>query len=115
MSMTAPEPVAGARTSLAGMLVLPATILVASGLIGPVALLSLYSLNQFVRGEFMLAGLTRENDVKFFTGVHSPTVLLRTVRVAVFCTLACVIMGFPLAYVLARSQSRFKCLLVMLV
>lgn len=115
MSMTAPEPVAGARTSLAGMLVLPATILVAIGLIGPVAILFRYSLNQFIPGQFMVDGLTVENYVKFFTDAYYLNVLLRTVRVAVICTLACLIMGFPLAYVLARTQSRFKNLLVMLV
>ena len=115
MSMTAPEPVAGARTSLAGMLVLPATILVAIGLIGPVAILFRYSLNQFVPGQFMVDGLTLENYVKFFTDAYYLNVLLRTVRVAVICTLACLIMGFPLAYVLARTQSRFKNLMVMLV
>lgn len=112
---TAPEPVAGARTSLAGMLVLPATILVAIGLIGPVAILFRYSLNQFVPGQFMVDGLTLENYVKFFTDAYYLNVLLRTVRVAVVCTLACLIMGFPLGYVLARTQSRFKNLLVMLV
>lgn len=115
MSITAPEPVAGARTSLAGMLVLPATILVAIGLIGPVAILFRYSLNQFVPGQFMVDGLTLENYVKFFTDAYYLNVLLRTVRVAVVCTLACLIMGFPLAYVLARTQSRFKNLMVMLV
>ena len=115
MSMAAPEPVAGARTSLAGMLVLPATILVAIGLIGPVAILFRYSLNQFVPGQFMVDGLTLENYVKFFTDAYYLNVLLRTIRVAVVCTLACLIMGFPLAYVLARTQSRFKNLMVMLV
>ena len=29
-------------------------------------------------------------------------------------TLACLILGFPLAYVLARTQSRYKNLLIML-
>ncbi len=111
----APEAVAGARTSLAGMLVLPATILVAIGLIGPIAILFRYSLNQFIPGQFMVDGLTLASYVKFFTDPYYLNVLARTVRVAVICTLACLIMGFPLAYVLARTQSRFKNLLIMLV
>lgn len=111
----APEPVAGARTSLAGMLVLPATILVAIGLIGPVAILFRYSLNQFIPGQFMVDGLTLASYVKFFTDPFYLNVLWRTVRVAVVCTFACLIMGFPLAYVLARTQSRFKNLMIMLV
>ena len=115
MSLTAPEPVAGARTSLAGMLVLPATILVAIGLIGPVAILFRYSLNPFIPGQFMVEGLTLASYVKFFTDPFYLNVLWRTVRVAVVCTLVCLIMGFPLAYVLARTQSRFKNLTIMLV
>ncbi|CAN7479170.1 ABC transporter permease [Bosea sp. LjRoot90] len=111
----APEPVAGARTSLAGMLVVPATIFVAIGLIGPVAILFRYSLNQFIPGQFMVDGLTIENYVKFFTDGFYLNVLWRTVRVAVVCTIVCLIMGFPLAYVLARTESRFKNLLIMLV
>lgn len=111
----APEPVAGARTNLAGMLVVPATIFVAIGLIGPVAILFRYSLNQFVPGQFMVDGLTIENYVKFFTDGFYLNVLWRTVRVAVICTIICLIMGFPLAYVLARTESRFKNLLIMLV
>lgn len=112
---TAPEAVAGGRTHLAGSLVVPATIFVAIGLIGPVAILFRYSLNQFIPGQFMVDGLTIENYVKFFTDAYYLNVLMRTVRVAVICTIACLIMGFPLAYVLARTESRFKNLMIMAV
>jgi putative spermidine/putrescine transport system permease protein len=115
MSLTAPEPVAGARTNLAGMLVVPATIFVAIGLIGPVAILFRYSLNQFVPGKFMVDALTIENYVKFFTDIYYTGVLTRTLRVAFVTTAVCLLMGFPLAYVLARTESRFKNLLIMLV
>ncbi|KFC73264.1 putative ABC transporter (Permease protein) [Bosea sp. LC85] len=115
MSTTAPEAVAGGRTGLAGALVVPATIFVAIGLIGPVAILFRYSLNQFIPGQFMVDGLTIENYVKFFTDTYYLNVLMRTVRVAVICTIACLIMGFPLAYVLARTENRFKNLLIMAV
>jgi putative spermidine/putrescine transport system permease protein len=97
------------------MLVVPATIFVAIGLIGPIAILFRYSLNQFIPGQFMVDGLTIENYVKFFTDSFYLNVLWRTVRVAVICTIVCLIMGFPLAYVLARTESRFKNLLIMLV
>ncbi len=63
----------------------------------------------------MVDGLVIENYVKFFTDAYYINVLVRTVRVAVICTLVCLILGFPLAYVLARMQSRFKNLLIMLV
>jgi putative spermidine/putrescine transport system permease protein len=97
------------------MLVGPATIYVALGILVPLAILFRYSLNQFVPGKFMVDALTVENYVKFFTDGYYITVLVRTVRVAVICTIACLVAGFPLAYVLARTTSRFKNLLVMLV
>ncbi|AMJ61889.1 ABC transporter permease [Bosea sp. PAMC 26642] len=115
MTTTVPEPVAGARTGLAGALVVPATLFVAIGLLGPIAILFRYSLNQFIPGQFMVDGLVIDNYVKFFTDSYYLNVLARTVKVAVICTVVCLIMGFPLAYVLARMESRFKNLLIMLV
>src|SRR5882724_9462885 len=96
-------------------LVGPATIYVGIGLVLPLAILLRYSLNQFVPGKFMVDALTIENYVKFFTDGYYIAVLLRTVRVALITTVICLLMGFPLAYVLARTQTRFKSLLVMLV
>ena len=96
-------------------LVGPATAFVALALIVPLALLFRYSLNRFVPGQFMVEALTAENYVKFFTDPYYRAVLVRTVRVAATCTVICLIAGAPLAYVLARTRSRFKNLLVILV
>ena len=93
----------------------PATIFVAVGLLVPIAILFRYSLNRFVPGQFMVDALTVENYVKFFTDAYYVRVLVRTLRVAVVCTVVCLVMGFPLAYVLARTRSGFKNLLLMLV
>jgi putative spermidine/putrescine transport system permease protein len=100
---------------MAAALVGPVSLYVALGVLVPLAILFRYSLNQFIPGKFMVDALTIENYVKFFTDPYYTTVLLRTVRVAVICTIACLLAGFPLAYVLARSRSRFKNLLIMLV
>ena len=96
-------------------LVGPATIYVAIGILVPLAILFRYSLNQFVPGKFMVAALTVENYVKFFTDGYYTAVLWRTVRVALATTAICLLMGFPLAYVLARTRTRHKNLLIMLV
>ncbi len=103
------------NTLTAAGLVTPATIYVAIGLLVPLAILLRYSLNQFVPGKFMVDALTVENYVKFFTDPYYINVLTRTVRVSLVTTVICLILGFPLAYVLARTQSRFKTLLIMLV
>jgi putative spermidine/putrescine transport system permease protein len=105
---------AQARSAVAG-LAGPATVYVAIGLLVPLAILLRYSLNQFVPGKFMVDALTVENYVKFFTDPYYTTVLWRTVRVALATTAICLVMGFPLAYVLARTRTRHKNLLIMLV
>src|SRR5262249_14177899 len=91
------------------------TMVVGAGLLVPIAILFRYSLNRFVPGQLMVEALTLENYVKFFTDPFYVTVLLRTLRVATVCMALCLVAGFPLAYVLARTRSRWKSLLVMLV
>src|SRR3977135_3808873 len=106
-----------ARSSPRGSagLVVPATLYVAVGLLIPLAILFRYSLNQFVPGKFMVDALTVENYVKFFTDVYYTAVLTRTVRIALITTIICLAMGFPLAYVLARTRTRYQNVLFMLV
>ena len=96
-------------------LVGPATVYVGIGLLLPLAILLRYSLNQFVPGKFMVDALTLESYVKFFTDIYYTGVLTRTVRVALITTIVCLLMGFPLAYVLARTRTRYKTALIMLV
>src|SRR6266700_2280630 len=102
-------------TLSAAGLVGPATLYVAVGLLIPLVILFRYSLNQFVPGKFMVDALTVENYVKFFTDVYYTAVLTRTVRIALITTVICLAMGFPLAYVLARTRTRYKNVLIMLV
>jgi putative spermidine/putrescine transport system permease protein len=104
----------GTRLTAAALLG-PATFIVAVGVIVPMAILFRYSLNQFRPRLMMVEALTLENYVKFFSDPYYLTVFLTTVRVALICTVACLILGFPLAYKLARTQTRHKNLLIMLV
>jgi putative spermidine/putrescine transport system permease protein len=96
-------------------LITPATLFVAIGLLIPILILFRYSLNAFVPGKFMVEALTIENYVRFFTDPFYLNVLWRTLRVAFSTTLICLVLGFPLAYVLARMQSGWKNVIVMLV
>ena len=108
-------PVGAARGWRVGALVAPATLFVAIGLLIPVAILFRYSLNAFVPGKFMVEALTPGIYVRFFTDPFYLNILWRTSRVAFATTLICLILGFPLAYVLARMQSSRKNLVIMLV
>jgi putative spermidine/putrescine transport system permease protein len=99
----------------AGLLLGPATLVVALGLLVPLAILFRMSLNRFVPGQFMVEAVTLENYVKFLADPFYLAVLGRTLRVAALTTVLCVLLGFPLAYRLARTQSRFKNLLLLAV
>lgn len=103
------------RFSTAATLIGPATIFVTIGLLIPILILFRYSLNEFVPGKLMVEALTWENYVLFFTDPYYTAAFYRTLRVAGIVTALCLVLAFPLAYVLARTQSRFKNLLIMLV
>ena len=60
----------------------------------------------------MVEAVTVANYVKFFTDPYYTAILWTTVRIAVTVTAACLVLGFPLAYVVARTQSRYKHLLI---
>lgn len=104
----------GGRLLTAAALVGPATIFVTVSLLIPIAILCRYSLNQFVPGQLMVEALTLENYVLFFTDPYYTEALYRTLRIAVIVTVCCLLLAVPLAYRLARTQSRFKNILLML-
>jgi len=94
-------------------LLAPATLFVALCLLAPLVILFRYSLNEFVTTKkLMVEAVTVANYVKFFTDPYYTAILGVTVRVAVTVTAVCLVVGFPLAYVVARTQSRFKHLLI---
>jgi putative spermidine/putrescine transport system permease protein len=97
----------------AAALIGPATIFVAVSLFGPLAILFRYSLNDFDKAtKTMIAALTPANYLRFFTDPYYTSALATTVEVALLSTVVCLVLGFPLAYVVARTQSRFKHLLI---
>src|SRR5260370_22424309 len=99
----------------ASALVGPATAFVTLGLLAPMAILLRYSFNRFDPRRMMIETFSLDNYVKFFADPYYTGVLWTTLRVAALCTVACLIMGLPLAYLLARTQSRFRNVLLILV
>ena len=98
----------------AGVLIGPATIFVAVSIFAPLAILFRYSLNDFDKAtKTMIAAITPANYLRFFTDPYYTSALATTVEVALLSTVVCLVLGFPLAYVVARTQSRFKHLLIM--
>jgi putative spermidine/putrescine transport system permease protein len=105
------------RTSIwsASVLIGPATVFVVLGLLVPLAILFRYSLNRFEPRRMMVEAVTAENYIRFFSDPFYTNIFWTTLRVAALCTVVCLILAMPLAYVLARTQTRFKNILIMLV
>ncbi len=97
------------RTAATGFLG-PATLVVTVMMAAPLLLLLRFSLNRFDIKELMIETMTAENYLRFFTDPFYLGVLRTTVLVAVTSTVLCLLFGLPLAYRLARLQSRWKSL-----
>lgn len=101
-----------ARTGLT--LAFPASIVVFVIIMVPLVLMMRYSFNQHDPIELMKEGFTLENYVKFFQDEYYRNVFFVTLRVAFTCTVLSLLLGFPVAYYLARTQVKFKSLLIIL-
>ena len=111
MSLVADKPRGQGWTASA--LLAPATIFIAVSLFAPLGILLRYSLNDFIpQTKTMVEALTVSNYVKFFTDPYYTAALGTTIKVSLLVTAVCLVVGFPLAYVVARTQSRFKHLLI---
>jgi putative spermidine/putrescine transport system permease protein len=91
----------------------PASIVVLLIVVVPILMLFRYSFNRFAAAQ-MTAAFTLENYVKFFADPYYRHVFFTTFGIAALCTVLALVLGFPVAYFLARTQSRFKSLLIIL-
>ena len=97
----------------AALLLGPATILVCVTMVAPLALLARYSLNRFDPTQLMVTALTLQNYTRFVSDAFFLSVLGTTIRVSVIVTASCLILGIPMAWRLARTESRWKSASVM--
>ena len=102
------------RASAATALLGPASLLMVLMLIAPLALLARDSLNRFDPTELMIEAVTPENYLRFFADPFYWNVLVTTIRVSVIVTAVCLLFGLPMAWRLARTTSRWKSALVVL-
>jgi putative spermidine/putrescine transport system permease protein len=99
----------------ASALVTPATVVVVLLLVLPLLLLLRYSFNRFIPGQFMVEAVTAENYLKVFSDPYYRNVLFVTAGIAALCTALCLVIAYPAAYLLARTRSRYKSWLILLV
>ena len=102
------------RPATGAALSLPALLVVLIVIVLPGLQLVRYSFNRFDPVEMMTAALTLENYVKFLHDPYYHAVLVTTIEVAALCTVLALVLGFPVAYSLAKTRSRHKSLLMIL-
>jgi spermidine/putrescine transport system permease protein len=80
-----------------------------------VPLLIMFAYSVMPRGEYggVQQGFTLESYQRFFVPIYL-TILIRTFVVSIICTMICLVLGYPVAYVIARS-GRWKNFLLFLV
>jgi putative spermidine/putrescine transport system permease protein len=93
----------------------PASLLVLVFLALPMLMMLRFSFNRFVPGQFMVEALTLENYLTLATDPYYRHVLGLTLAVSISVTLLSLVIGWPVAEFLARTQSRHKGLLLLAV
>ncbi|OZI25840.1 ABC transporter permease [Bordetella genomosp. 9] len=102
------------RVPLGASLAFPASLVVLLIIMVPLLQLVRYSFNHFDPSEMMQQAYTLENYTRFFADPYYRNVFLTTIGVAALCTVLALVLGFPVAYFLARTESRHKSLFVIL-
>jgi len=101
-------PAEPSQAGAAATFLAPATLAVLVMLMAPLLLLLRFSLNRYDMTDLMIETVTAENYLRFFADPFYRGVLRTTLMVAVLSTALCLLLGLPLAYRLARMQSRWK-------
>ena len=83
-------------------------------LILPMALIALYSIVE--PGNSIISfSLTLEHYIKFFTDPDFLIILWRSIVIALKTTVICLLLGYPVAYFVARSSEKMQNLLVLVI
>ncbi|WP_454689682.1 ABC transporter permease [Achromobacter aloeverae] len=114
LSRPAPPVAAGVARGRGASMAFPASLVVLVIVLVPILMLFRYSFEHFDPAQTAQAGFTLENYVKFFGDPYYRDVFLTTLWVAALCTVLALALGFPVAYFLAKTQSRHKSLLIIL-
>lgn len=103
------------QTRRALLLIAPSAIVFVVGFVVPLAYMLRYSLLHYSVDSIAEGPFTLSNYVEFFAEDFTRSILFRTLRVALFTTLAALVLGYPLAYYMVRARGAVKRLLVVLV
>ncbi len=93
-------------------LAIPYIVWAALMLVLPMLLIGLYSFTE--HGNSIISfSLTLDHYVKFFTDPDFLLILWRSIWIAIKTTVICLLLGYPVAYMIARSSERMQNILVL--
>ncbi len=93
-------------------LAIPYIVWAALMLVLPMLLIGLYSFTE--HGNSIISfSLTLDHYVKFFTDPDFLLILWRSIWIAIKTTIICLLLGYPVAYMIARSSERLQNILVL--
>lgn len=95
--------------------IVPATLLITLMFLFPLINFLRVSFNKKAPGLSMESAWVLDSYIKFFTDPYFLNILWNTIYIAFFATLLTVVLALPIAYMLARTTSKWKGLLVALV
>jgi putative spermidine/putrescine transport system permease protein len=93
----------------------PSLMLLLAAFLAPLAFLVPVSFRPYVPGRGIGEGLTAEHYVRFFTDLYYLEIFGRTILLGAIVTTMTLLVGYPLAYFLARTKSRWRSWLTILV
>jgi putative spermidine/putrescine transport system permease protein len=93
----------------------PSLVLLSVFFFAPLAILLRYSFNRFIPGGGHEETFTVENYTRFMFDTFYSGIMLRTFAMGIGVALLTLIMGYPLAYLLARSRSKWKGILLTII
>src|SRR5947209_1005284 len=111
MAADTERPVGAILNSDESPLVLPLAALFVAFFIAPLIILVALSFST----DANIAAFTSANYVKFFTDSFNYAILFETLLLGVKATLVCLIFGYPIAWIAARSSARLQSVIVFLV
>src|SRR5262249_3777066 len=108
------RPMISARHGL--MLIAPLGLLLAGFFVVPVLMLLPTSFRDYVPGAGLASGAwTLENYIRIVTDDFYREAIWRTLGLGLFVTVACLLLGYPLAWLIARGPERWRVPLILLV
>lgn len=93
----------------------PSLLLLLAIFLAPLALMLPMSFKPYVAGQGIGTGFTFEHFVKALTDDYYLEIAGRTLMLGGIVTLLCLVIGYPLAFFLARTRSRMRSWLILLV